>query len=403
MIIGKENVRYSIRNLRARRARSFLTILSIFVGISTIFIFGSFGWGLFNYVDGLATGSSADKVIIQTRGFGAPGLDDTFQLTEEDFKAIRGVGGVYEITGVSFTVAEVQKGKEKRFNFIVGYDPRNLMLFEISEIDILEGRQLSPGETKKVILGHNYLLEDKIFSKPISLNDNIEIQGEKARVVGFLEAVGSPPDDAQIYVTKDYLAELYPKTDETYSWIIARVDVDNMERVIKDIEGAVRKSRGLEKGKEDFYVQSFEELIESFSGALNIIIAFVFLIALISVIVAAVNTANTMITSVIERTKEIGVIKSIGGRNSEVLKIFLFESSVLGFLAGVLGVFVGWVITVIISLVLESLGWGFLSPHYSWTLFVGGILFATLTGAISGVIPAMKASKTNVVDALRYE
>ncbi len=403
MAVLGESVRYSLRNLRARRARSFLTILSIFVGIATIFVFVSFGWGLFDYVDSLTTGSSADKVIIQTRGTGAPGLDDTFQLTEEDFKAIRGVGGVYDVTGASFTVAEVKKSKEKRFNFIVGYDPRNLMLFEISDIEILEGRQLSSGETKKAILGYNYRIADKIFSKPILLNENIEIQGEKVRVVGFLESVGSPPDDAQVYVTKDYLADLYPKTDETYSWIIARVDINNMERVIKDIERAVRKSRGLEEGKEDFFVQSFEELISSFSGALNIIIAFVILIALISVIVSAVNTANTMITSVLERTKEIGVIKSIGARNSEILKIFLFESSALGFLAGFLGVIFGLIVTSAISLILDGQGFGFLSPHYSWTLFIGGILFATITGAVSGVVPALRASRVNIVDSLRYE
>jgi len=403
MVISEESINYSLRNLRSRKARSFLTILSIFVGIATIFIFISFGWGLYDYVNELKTGSSADKVIIQPRGTGAPGLDDTFQLTEEDFKAVKRVGGVYELTGISFKVAEVQKGSQKRFNYIVGYDPKNLMMFEISDIGIEEGRHLFPGETKKVVLGHNYLEKDKIFSKPVNLNDNIEIQGEDMRVVGFLEEVGSPPDDGQIYITREYMAELYPLTLDKYGWIIARVDVEKMDKVIEDIEKAVRKSRNLEEGKEDFYVQSFEELISSFSGALNIIIAFVILIALISVIVSAVNTANTMITSVLERTKEIGVIKSIGARNSEILKIFLFESSFLGFIAGLLGTLVGLGITYATDSLLENLGWGFLSPHYSATLFIGTILFATLTGAISGVAPAVRASKTNIVDALRYE
>ncbi len=127
------------------------------------------------------------------------------------------------------------------------------------------------------------------------------------------------------------------------------------------------------------------------------------LIAFISVIVSAVNTANTMITSVLERFKEIGVLKSIGARNSEIFKIFLFESGFLGFVAGVIGVTLGWLATDLGAGILDNLGYGFLSPHYSWVLFVGLIAFATFTGAISGMIPAWRASKINAVDALRYE
>jgi putative ABC transport system permease protein len=110
-----------------------------------------------------------------------------------------------------------------------------------------------------------------------------------------------------------------------------------------------------------------------------------------------------MITSVLERFKEIGVLKSIGARNSEIFKIFLFESGFLGFVAGTIGVLVGWGITVFAAGILDNLGYGFLSPHYSWHLFAACILFATLTGAISGMIPAWRASKINTVDALRYE
>jgi putative ABC transport system permease protein len=133
------------------------------------------------------------------------------------------------------------------------------------------------------------------------------------------------------------------------------------------------------------------------------VVGFIILIALISVLVSAVNTANTMITSVLERIREIGVMKSIGARNSEIFKIFLFESSFLGFVAGCLGVILGFIVTFIGGKILLSLGYGFLKPDYSFILFFGCIAFATLTGAISGVIPAYKAMKINPVDALRYE
>jgi putative ABC transport system permease protein len=144
-------------------------------------------------------------------------------------------------------------------------------------------------------------------------------------------------------------------------------------------------------------------MMESFSSALDIIIGFVILIALISVIVSAVNTANTMITSVLERYKEIGILKAIGARNSEIFGIFLFESAFLGLIAGILGVLLGWGMTSFAGKILMNSGWGFLQPYYNSTIFIGLILFAVLTGAISGVIPAIRAAKTNTVDALRYE
>ncbi|MEI6849688.1 MAG: FtsX-like permease family protein, partial [archaeon] len=120
-------------------------------------------------------------------------------------------------------------------------------------------------------------------------------------------------------------------------------------------------------------------------------------------VVSAVNTANTMITSVLERTREIGTMKAVGARNKEILKIFLFESSFLGFVAGVLGTLLGFDISFTIGTILKNLGWGFLQPGYPWYLFVGTIAFATLTGALSGIWPAYRASRLKTVEALRYE
>ena len=105
----------------------------------------------------------------------------------------------------------------------------------------------------------------------------------------------------------------------------------------------------------------------------------------------------------IERIKEIGVIKSIGGKNSAVFGIFLFESGFLGFVSGVIGTLLGWGLSSLGGNILDNLGWGFLSPAFPISLFVGCIAFATITGAISGVIPAYRASKINPVTALRYE
>lgn len=269
-------------------------------------------------------------------------------------------------------------------------------------MEIERGKELS-GNKKEVILGYNYQVDDAIFPKAISLNQNIEINGENIRAVGFFESVGSKPDDAQVYIANDYMDNLFPDENLSYGWIVARVNIDDVDEVVEKIEKALRRERDLDKGKEDFTVQSFNDMIEGFSSAINIVIGFIVFIALISVLVSAVNTANTMITSVFERVKEIGVIKSIGARNSDILKIFLFESGFLGFIAGVVGVLVGWGLSSFGGAMLNNFGYGFLQPAFPMILFTSLIIFATLTGAISGVYPAIKASKINPVDALRYE
>lgn len=403
MIIGKESMKYSLRNLSHRKARSFLTILSIFIGIATVFIFVSFGLGLYYYVNETMAGSSADKAIVQGKGASVPGLDDTFRLEEKDLRAVERTRGVLEASGVYFKVASVEFNDEVVYALARGYDPKKPMIMEVFNIEIEEGRNLNPSDKNKVVLGYDYMIKDKIFSKPIKLNEKVIISGTEMRVVGFFEEIGTPPNDAQIYMINDAIEEVYSGENNSYGWIVARIDTDNIERTIEDIEKNLRNVRGQKDGGEDFFVQSFDDMIESYMSIIDIIVGFILLIAFISVLVSAINTANTMITSVLERTKEIGTIKAIGAKNGEVFGIFLFESSFLGFIAGIIGVLLGWGLSNLGGAILASLGWGFLSPAFPIWLFAGCILFATISGAISGVAPALRASRINIVDALRYE
>ncbi len=403
-MINIETILYSLRNLNQRKGRSALTVFSVLIGIATIFIFISFGYGLYNYTEELASGSSADKIMVQpASAMGSMSIDDTFKLTEDDVDAIESAAGVHEATGVYMKSAEIKFSKESDYNLLIGYDPKIPLVMDIADIGIFSGRMLTSSDSGHILLGYNYQIPNKIFSKAVELNDNLEVNGKKMKVVGFLEAVGSPEDDSQIYVVNDYVDVLYPDENNSYGWIVGRVDTTNIELVVENVEKKLRKHRNLEEGKEDFYVQSFNDLLESFSSVLNIIVGFIILIALISVLVSAINTANTMITSVLERYKEIGVLKAIGAKNSEIFGIFLFESSFLGLVAGVLGVLLGWGATYLGGNILENLGWGFLAPYYSKELFIGCVLFAVITGAVSGVIPAIRASRINTVDALRYE
>lgn len=401
-MISQESIQYSLKNLKHKKTRSFLTILSIFIGIATIFIFISFGLGLYHYIEDISSNSSANKVLIQAKGIGLPGLDSSFQLTDDDLEAVKKTAGVKDASGVYFDVAEITQDNIKKYTFVISYDPAKPLMMDTFNINIEKGRDLRPREKNKIVVGYNYQIPKKIFPKPYSINDKLELNGKKIRIVGFYEEIGSPRDDAQIYVTNEYFKELYPNTT-SYSYIVASVETKKIEKVIEEIEKNLRRERDLKKGKEDFFVQSYKDLIETYSSALDIVIGFIILIALISIVVSTINTSNTMITSVLERVKEIGIMKAIGARNSDIFKIFLFESGFLGFVAGIIGVILGWGTSLLGAKILDNLGWGFLSPYFPWELFIGLILFATITGAISGMLPAIKASKINPVDALKYE
>lgn len=401
--MSRENIIYVLRNLKRRKIRTFLTSLSILIGITTIFIFVSFGLGLYNYINQLTSSSSADKLVVQPKGFGATGLfNRNVQLTDKDVKLIERISGVKEVSPLKFGVAEVLQGNEKKFSFILGYQPEKPLIFEVSNIEIEKGRFLQKGEKKKVLLGYNFMIDNKIFPKKYEINQKIKINSEEMQIVGFLKEVGNPQDDSQIYIALDYFNDIFPNSTG-YGWIIVKADLNQIYFVKEKIEDSLRREKDQKKGEETFFVQTFDDLIKTYTSVLNIIIGFVILIALVSVLVSAINTSNTMITSVLERYKEIGVMKSVGAKNFEILSIFLFESALIGFIAGILGVFFGWGLSYIGGEILKNLGWVFLKPFFSFWLFLGCVLFATLTGAISGVLPALRASKINPVNALRYE
>ena len=107
--------------------------------------------------------------------------------------------------------AEVKFGKETAYTLAMGYDPKNPMVMDLADIEIFSGRMLTSSDSNHITLGYNYQIPDKIFSKAVELNDNVEINDKKMKVVGFFESVGSPPDDAQVYITNDYVNVLYSK------------------------------------------------------------------------------------------------------------------------------------------------------------------------------------------------
>jgi putative ABC transport system permease protein len=398
-------IKYALQNFRKRKLRSGLTILSILIGITAIFALLSFGIGIKNYVTQLAEESGGNKLFVQARGIGAPGTDENFFLTRDDVDFMSKMKGVDEIVGMYFKVAEIKYNDQKRFYFVSGIDTDKIdFIEETFSIKVIKGRQLKKGDIDKAVLGYNYQFDDKIFKNAVRLGDKIEINSKRFEVVGFYEEVGNPQDDTNVYITDEAFEILYPDSKDRFGFVMMSSQKGvNPSELANRIEERLRKFKNQEEGKENFFVQTFEDALATFTTIINVINGMLVLIALVSLVVAFVNIMNTMYTAILERTKEIGVMKAIGAKNNDILFVFVVEAGLIGLIGGVLGVMLGYLVSSIGGSIAASSGFALLRPAYPLTLIIGCLVFSLLVGAAAGFLPARRASKLKPVDALRYE
>lgn len=404
MIAGSLVV-YSLKNLRKRAVRSLLTIVSVMIGIAAITALVSFGNGISLYVEEMAQKMGNDKLMVQPRGFGfGPAVNSNVVLDKDDLETVEDVHGVEEATGLYLINGEVEFDGQKKYTYVFGSDFRDHpeLIREVYTLQLIEGNELKGREKNKAILGYNYRLPDTIFTKPLRLRDKVMVNGHELEVAGFYEEVGNPHDDAQIYITSEAAEEVFGAN--VYQFLLVRSSPGSVPRdVAEDVAKALRKHRHQSRGNEDFFVQTFEQVIATFTSVLSAITAVVFVIGFISVIVAAVNIMNTMYAAILERTKEIGVFKAIGARNISLLLMFMLESGILSLIGGILGVGLGYLVAVLAGNQISAAGYGVFSPLFSAGLVMGALLFSFVIGVFAGALPAYRASRLQPVDALRYE
>ena len=200
------------------------------------------------------------------------------------------------------------------------------------------------------------------------------------------------------------MKEIYNIEDEESQIYVKVADVNEIDRVKADIERALRKERNEDEGKETFQVTTSEQFLEAFINIFGVVQAVLVGIAAISLLVGGIGIANTMYTSVLERTKEIGTMKAVGAKNSDILILFLIESGMLGLIGGVIGIGVGLGLSKTAEYIATAqLGTNLLQASIDPVLILGALAFSFLIGTASGVFPAMQAAKLKPVDALRYE
>ena len=334
------------KNLYQRKTRSLLTIVGIFLAIVTIFGLVSLSLGLKDYVDEQFEMLGGNKFFVQPKGSpGIPGLQGAVQLTLDDSEIVEKVAGVGGVTYLAFENGKIEfKDDPARYYFVMGIPnddgKKGELFFEAVDLDVDEGRMLKNGDRKKILIGYNYKYRN-LFSNPVVSGSKLDINGVEFEVVGVLEAIGNPSDDQQVYIPLDDLKEIFGTGDRVdMIWVEIEKGAD-LEQVAEKTEKRLKQFRNVDDKTIDFTVETPQEMIAMFNDILNILLAFLIGIGSISIIVGGIGIANTMYTSVLERNKEIGTMKAIGAKNSDILLIFVIESGVLGLIGGGLGLLVG--------------------------------------------------------------
>lgn len=386
-------------NIRYRKLRSWLTVIGIIIGVAAIVALISVSNGMENAITEQVEQFGADTIIVSPQGFQGPTSVGTANFEDSDVRVIRSIPGVKHVLPIIMGTAEIEFHNEKIYTMIVAYDASSDVqdIWEEAGFEIDKGRFPQEGEGK--VAGLGTLVARDFFEDEIHVKNRILINGEKFKVVGIAKAIGNSQDDGSIFMPIETAQEFLDQEEYNMIMVVAQEGVD-VEILADKIERRLERHRD----SEDFQVLTFAEILDIIGNILGIIQLVLVGIAGISLLVGAVGIMNTMYTSVLERIKDIGIMKSIGATNRAILTLFLSESAIIGLGGGIMGAVMGTGMALGIGFIASSMALPFpLKISIEWDLILFAILFALSIGMLAGYLPARKAAKMNPVDSLRYE
>jgi ABC-type lipoprotein release transport system permease subunit len=362
----------TLRNLWRRRTRTLLTSLAIGVGIAAIVALGGIIEGFMATFTQMVVGSQADLMALEADAsdMGYSSIDERVGArlaTLEDVEAVAGVGFAYGTT------------EESPIFLMMGYNPRE---FGIHHFKMVEGQSLATN--RQMIVGRK-----TAEAMGLEVGDTFRIMDSTFRIVGIYETGGSFEDSGAVITARD-AQRLGGRPHQVSMYGIKVRDPDRVEEV------------------RDFLNASFSEIEVSLSSEfaesipdMERMSAMTGQIVFMAVFLGAVGMLNTMLMSVLERTREIGVLRALGWRRRQVVDLILREALVLGAVGGVFGILLGmgfvWALQQI------PLIGGMLEPSYDTALLARAMGMALIAGVIGGLYPAWRATRMRPVEALRYE
>ncbi len=397
------------------KLRSWLTIIGIVIGIGSVVGILSLGDAMQEQVQSRLAEMDLTKITISP-GYtkassnmpGPPGMRGSStdsELTDDDIEALHGLDGIQYIAGdISGSEAVIYAAQNATLS-ITGVDPQ--VWKYMTTLKTQSGRLLEPADKYVAVIGSG--VASGIYDQEIGVNQVITVNGKAVRVVGILEEEGGR-GDRSIYMPIDGAVNLLDDAEEgVYDSITVKArSEDLVDELMEDIVDKLMVSRHIiQEDDRDFSVTASKSMAESVTEMTSSMTLFLGAIAAVSLLVGAVGIANTMFTSVLEKTKEIGTMKAIGAKNMDILMIFLFNSAMVGLVGGILGDILGAFVSTLFPMLglqmMRGASSGSSEIYFASDLMAFGLLLAVLIGVISGIVPAYRASKLKPVDALRYE
>lgn len=407
-------IKISYRSLTASKTRFFLTVLGVVIGVSAVIMVMSIGASAQQLVLSQVQKAGSNILII------LPGASEedgppasafgivTTTLKNTDLKVLRERYSAPHLTALSGYVTGSGTIESSAASLSVSVQGVSMETADIENITLASGRFFFTEEetnlARVIVLGSTRARE--LFPNSDPLGQTVTLKDNLFTVIGVLEERGSSGfsnPDTLVYVPLLTAQKILLGIDYLNS-IRATVDApENIDRTIADITLSLRKQHHLEEDEEsDFSVRSTAAALDVLTSITDVLKYFLVAIASISLVVGGVGIMNSMLISLSQRVREIGLRKAVGARRQHIVVQFLIESSFITVLGGIIGIILGIILTFIASVILVRLGyeWDFLVPPMSLAL---GFFVSVSIGIIFGLYPALKASKVSPMEALRYE
>lgn len=397
-----EGIKSALKNLTGSKMRTFLTMLGMIIGIGSVIMILSIGAGVQDSLTGLF--DKFGKGTIQLDA-GKAGVEDYF--VTEDFEIIQGLPGINTATPMMAFSGELRmrKADELKFSQIWGITED---YGKVMPIKILKGRAISLADnrTKANVAVVEEALAMQRFGTSNVIGKKIELRHKNQNyifeIVGVkddtYDIAGMPKEFIPLMAYIPYETAMSSMFDfgegKAAMGMVAADDEANVNILAQNIKKILEKRHNV---KDLYSVEPLSKQMGEINAQLGIMLAFISIVAGISLVVGGVGIMNIMLVTVKERTREIGIRKALGAKNKEVLTQFLIEALILTLIGGIIGMAFGYAGGIVLGGAID------IEPKLTLGMLVFAVGTSSLIGLIFGVYPAQQAAKLDPIEALRYE